>query len=137
MDGVLNRPNDLIYDANTCEVESMEERPISHKCALNSIANISTIETSVIESMENEPSPPIEDVLSSIMDDFSYHSIQDGVDQENKPNFSVEENSKVSPFHVVFGLRVVFAKQGRSFEVCNLTPREWYRCSLFNPLMIL
>lgn len=136
MDGVLNRPNDLVYDVDTCEVESMEERPIFRKCALNFTTNISTIGTFVIESMENEPSPPIEDVLSSIMNDFSYHSIQDGVDQENKPNFGVEENSKVSPFHVVFGLRVVFAKQGRSFEVCNLMPREWYRCLLFNPSMI-
>jgi len=25
MDGVLNRPNDLAYDADTCEVESVEE----------------------------------------------------------------------------------------------------------------
>jgi hypothetical protein len=86
--------------------------------------------------MEDEPSPPIEDVLSSRMDDFSYHFIQDGVDQENKCNFGVEENSKVSPLHVVFNLRVVFTKQGRSFEVCNLMPREWYRCPLFNPLVI-
>jgi hypothetical protein len=86
--------------------------------------------------MEDKPSPPIEDVLSSRMDYFSYHSIQDGIDKENEPNFGVEENSKVSPLHVAFGLRVITAKQGRSFEACNLTPREWYRGPLFNPLMI-
>jgi hypothetical protein len=136
MDGMLNCPNDLTYDADTCEVELVEERPISCKCALNFTTNTSTTVTFVIQSMENEPNPPIENVLSYRMDDFSYHSTQDGVDQENKPNFGVEENSKVNPLHVVFNLRVVLPKQGRSFEACNLTPREWYRCPLFNPLVI-
>jgi hypothetical protein len=55
------------------------------------------------------------------MDYLSYHSIQDGLDQQNKPNFSVEENLEVNPLHV-FDLKRVFARQGRSFEICNLTP---------------
>ncbi len=42
----------------------------------------------------------------------------------------------MSLLHVVFGLRGIFTRQGKSFEACILTPREQYRCSLFDPLVI-
>jgi hypothetical protein len=70
------------------------------------------------------------------MNDLSYHSIQDGVDSENEHDFNVEENLEVSLLHVAFSLRGLFARQGKSFEACILTPREWYRCSSFDPLVI-
>jgi hypothetical protein len=34
---------------------------------------------------------------------------------------------EVNPFHVVFGLKGVFARQGKSFKPCTLTPTKWYR----------
>jgi hypothetical protein len=65
MDAVLNHPNNIVYDAKTCEVESMEERPISGQCVLNSNAIISAVDTSDIDSMEDKPNSPIEYVLNS------------------------------------------------------------------------
>lgn len=65
MDVVLNHPNNIAYDAKTCEVESMEERPISGKCVINSNAITSAVNTSDIDSMEDKPSSPTEDVLNS------------------------------------------------------------------------
>jgi hypothetical protein len=38
--------------------------------------------------------------------------------------------SKVSPFHVVFGLKGVLARQGKSFKPCTLILVEWWRNSL-------
>lgn len=99
----------------------MEEHSIYGQCALNSTTNILVVRTFIINSMEDKPTPLVENVLSSRMDYLPYHSIQDGLDQQNKPNFSVEENLEVNPLHV-FDLKGVFARQGRSFEVCNLTP---------------
>jgi hypothetical protein len=49
-------------------------------------------------------------VLNFATNDLSYHSIKDGVDQENEHDFSVEENLEMSFLHVVFGLRGVFAR---------------------------
>ncbi len=75
MDVVLNHPNNIAYDAKTCEVESMEERPISGKCVINSNAITSAVNTSDIDSMEDKPSSPTEDVLNSWMDNLFYYSI--------------------------------------------------------------
>ncbi len=44
--------------------------------------------------------------------------------------------SEVNPLHVVFGLRGIFAKQGKSFKPCTLTPTEWYKNPLINPYVI-
>jgi hypothetical protein len=33
--------------------------------------------------------------------------------------------SKVSPFHVIFGLRGVLARKGKSFKPCTLILFEW------------
>jgi len=74
MDGMFNYPNNFAYDAKICEVESMERRPISGQCALNSDANTSIVESSILDLMQNKPILPIEDVLSSAIDNMSYHS---------------------------------------------------------------
>ncbi len=34
---------------------------------------------------------------------------------------------EVSPLHVVFGLRGVLVRQGKSFKFCTLTLAEWYK----------
>lgn len=34
--------------------------------------------------------------------------------------------SEVNPFQVAFGLKGFFARQGKSFKHCILTPNEWY-----------
>jgi intein-encoded DNA endonuclease-like protein len=41
--------------------------------------------------MEDNPSLLIQDVLSFATDDLSYRSIQDGVNQEDELDFSVEK----------------------------------------------
>jgi len=40
----------------------------------------------------------------------------------------------VSPLHVVFGLRGIFARQGNFLKPCTLTLTEWYRnlSAIFN-----
>ncbi len=40
--------------------------------------------------------------------------------------------SKVNPLHVIFGLRGVLARQGKSFKPCTLTLVEWYKNPLAN-----
>ncbi len=115
MDVVFNYLSDFAYDTETYEVESMEEHLISSQCALNFAMNTLATGTSTVNSMEDEPNPPIEDVLSFGMDDLSYYFIQDGVDQENELNFSVKENSKVSPFHVCFWLKGSSCKTRKIF----------------------
>jgi len=59
MDTVLNHPNNIAYDAKTCE------RPISGQCVLNSNVIISAVDTSDVDSMEDKPNSPIEYVLNS------------------------------------------------------------------------
>jgi hypothetical protein len=39
----------------------------------------------------------------------------------------VVEPLEVSPLHVVFALRGVLVRQGKSFKFCTLTPVEWYK----------
>jgi hypothetical protein len=71
--------------------------------------------------MEHKLNLLVEDPFSFGTHDASYHSIQDGLNQQNEPNFGVKEYLEVSPL-IVFGLKGVIARQGRSFEACNLTP---------------
>jgi hypothetical protein len=100
------------------------------------VTKTSVARTFVVDTMEDGFSLPIQDELISLTNNLSYHSIQDGVDQ-SKPNFCFEENSKVSPFHVIFCLMGVFTRQGRSFEAFSLITREWYKCPSFDSLVIL
>jgi hypothetical protein len=75
MDVVLKHPNNFAYDAETCEVESKEEHPIFGQRVLNSNENTLAIDTSDVDSMEDKPNSPIEDVLNFGMDNLSYYSI--------------------------------------------------------------
>jgi hypothetical protein len=43
---------------------------------------------------------------------------------------------EMSPLHVVFGLRGVFAKQEKSFKPCTLIVVQWYKNSLVDPFVI-
>jgi hypothetical protein len=78
MDAMFNRPSEFAYSGETCEVESLEEH--FSQCALNFTMNTLVAGTFVVNSMEDKPIPPAEDVYNSRMDDMSYHSIQDGLD---------------------------------------------------------
>jgi hypothetical protein len=35
--------------------------------------------------------------------------------------------SKVSTLHVIFNLKGILARQGKSFKACTLFPTEWYK----------
>ncbi len=43
---------------------------------------------------------------------------------------------EASPLHVVFSLKGVLAKQGKSFKPCTLTPTKWYKNPLVDPYVI-
>ncbi len=43
---------------------------------------------------------------------------------------------EVSPLHVVFSLRGVFEKQGKSFKPCTLIHAKWYRNPSIDPYVI-
>jgi hypothetical protein len=93
MDTTFNYPSDFVYNAETCEVESVEEHFISNQCALNFIVNTSVVGTCIVNSMEDKPCPLAKDVFNFGIDDLSYHLIQDGLDKQNKPNFIVGSES--------------------------------------------
>jgi hypothetical protein len=56
-----------------------------------------------------------------------------------KPEYYRDDLLKLldmSPLHVVFSLKGVFARQGKSFKPCILNPIEWYRNALVDPYVI-
>lgn len=79
MDVIVNHPNEFTYDEETSEVESVEEH--FSQCALNFVMNISVVGTFVVDSIEDKPTLLVENVYSFGMDNMSYHSIHDGLNQ--------------------------------------------------------
>jgi hypothetical protein len=74
---------------------------------------------------------------------INVHSIQpcdeDVAPSDVEPEYychNLFKPSKVSPLHVVFSLKGVLAKQGKSFKPCTLIFVEWYRNLLINPYVI-
>jgi len=70
---------------------------------------------------------------------FSQPSDEDTMPMDVKPWYYCHDPLKpleVSPFHVVFGLRGVLARQGQSFKPCILSLVEWYKNLSANPYVI-
>ncbi len=68
------------------------------------------------------------DVSMVLIDVLSSQPCDENVDVEQKYYcHDLLKPSKVRPFQVVFGLKGVLAKQGKSFKPYTLTHVEWYR----------
>ncbi len=64
---------------------------------------------------------------------------EDMTPMDIKPKYYCDDllkPSKVNPLHVVFGLKGVFVRQGKSFKSCTLTPTEWFRNLSVDPYVI-
>jgi hypothetical protein len=84
--------------------------------------------------MELQLDLPLVFISNVLMVSIDVHSSQPG-DEDMMPmdvklkyyRDDLLKPSKVSPLHIVFNLKGVFARQGKSFKPCTLTPTKWYR----------
>jgi hypothetical protein len=76
----------------------------------------------------------------SVLSPSSQPSDEDMVAMDVEPEYYSDDFLKtlgVSPIRVVFGLKGIFTRQGKSLKPCTVTSIEWYKNSSIDPYVIL